>query len=50
MTKAIAVGHDLGHAPFGHGGERIINELAKKYGLESFWHEVISNCITYRFN
>lgn len=39
LTKAIAVGHDLGHAPFGHGGERIINELAKKYGLESFWHE-----------
>lgn len=39
LTKAIAVGHDLGHAPFGHGGERIINTLAKKYGLESFWHE-----------
>lgn len=39
LTKAIAVGHDLGHAPFGHGGERIINELAKRHGLESFWHE-----------
>ncbi|WP_455683126.1 deoxyguanosinetriphosphate triphosphohydrolase family protein [Thomasclavelia sp.] len=39
LTKAIAVGHDLGHAPFGHGGERIINEIAKKHGLESFWHE-----------
>lgn len=39
LTKAIAVGHDLGHAPFGHGGERIINELAKKYGLDVFWHE-----------
>ena len=39
LTKAIAVGHDLGHAPFGHGGERIINELAKIHGLDSFWHE-----------
>ncbi|WP_296879593.1 HD domain-containing protein [Thomasclavelia sp.] len=39
LTKAIAVGHDLGHAPFGHGGEAIINEIAKKYGLKSFWHE-----------
>lgn len=39
LTKAIAVGHDLGHAPFGHGGERIIDEIAKEYGLQSFWHE-----------
>lgn len=39
LTKAISVGHDLGHAPFGHGGEQIINELAKNNGLESFWHE-----------
>lgn len=39
LTKAIAVGHDLGHAPFGHGGEKIINKLAENYGLDSFWHE-----------
>ena len=39
LTKAIAVGHDLGHAPFGHGGEKIINQLAKEHGLDSFWHE-----------
>lgn len=39
LTKAIAVGHDLGHAPFGHGGEKIINQLARDYGLEAFWHE-----------
>lgn len=39
LTRAIAVGHDLGHAPFGHGGEKIINELCKKYHLPSFWHE-----------
>lgn len=39
LTKAIAVGHDLGHAPFGHGGETILTEIAKKYGLDRFWHE-----------
>lgn len=27
LTEAIALGHDLGHTPFGHAGERIINEL-----------------------
>lgn len=39
LTRAIAVGHDLGHAPFGHGGEKIINTLCKKNNLSSFWHE-----------
>ena len=28
LTEAIAMGHDLGHTPFGHAGERILNELA----------------------
>jgi dGTPase len=27
LTEAITLGHDLGHTPFGHAGERIINEL-----------------------
>lgn len=27
LTEAIALGHDLGHTPFGHAGERILNEL-----------------------
>lgn len=27
LTEAIAFGHDLGHTPFGHAGERILNEL-----------------------
>lgn len=26
MTEAIALGHDLGHTPFGHSGERALNE------------------------
>ena len=27
LTEAIALGHDLGHPPFGHAGERVINAL-----------------------
>lgn len=27
LTEAIALGHDLGHTPFGHAGEWVLNEL-----------------------
>ncbi|MBR0136169.1 MAG: deoxyguanosinetriphosphate triphosphohydrolase [Clostridia bacterium] len=27
LTEAIAMGHDLGHTPFGHSGENVLNEL-----------------------
>src|SRR5210317_343404 len=27
LTEAIALGHDLGHTPFGHAGERVLAEL-----------------------
>lgn len=27
LTEAIALGHDLGHTPFGHAGERTLNEV-----------------------
>lgn len=27
LTEAIAMGHDLGHTPFGHAGERALNEI-----------------------
>ena len=39
LTKAISIGHDLGHAPFGHQGEVIIRELTEKYLGKNFWHE-----------
>ncbi|MBE5959062.1 MAG: HD domain-containing protein [Lachnospiraceae bacterium] len=39
LTKAIALSHDLGHAPFGHHGETVISEWTKKYFAEKFWHE-----------
>ena len=39
LTRAIAMGHDLGHAPFGHQGERELDALSKKYLGKSFFHE-----------
>ena len=27
LTEAIAMGHDLGHTPFGHSGEKVLNDL-----------------------
>src|SRR6187402_1951795 len=27
LTEAIALGHDLGHTPFGHAGERVLDDL-----------------------
>ncbi len=27
LAEAVALGHDLGHTPFGHGGETILNEI-----------------------
>ncbi len=32
LTEAVCLAHDLGHAPFGHAGERILNELMHGYG------------------
>lgn len=30
LTEAIALGHDLGHTPFGHAGERVLSKLSPK--------------------
>jgi dGTPase len=32
LSEAIALAHDLGHPPFGHAGERAMNELMRPYG------------------
>ena len=39
LTKAIAMGHDLGHAPFGHEGENELSALRNENGMDRFWHE-----------
>jgi dGTPase len=40
LIEAIALGHDLGHAPFGHDGEKLLSELSLKYDLGNFLHNV----------
>ncbi len=38
LTEAIALGHDLGHTPFGHAGESVLNEICSggfKHYLQS---------------
>ena len=41
LTRAIAIAHDLGHAPFGHEGENILKKITKRFSDkdEYFWHE-----------
>lgn len=38
LTEAIALGHDLGHTPFGHAGERALNRICK----DGFQHNIQS--------
>ncbi len=42
LIEAISLGHDLGHVPFGHEGERILNEISLKYNEGYFNHNVQS--------
>ena len=40
LVEAIALGHDLGHAPFGHHGEKVIAQImVEEMFPEPFWHE-----------
>ena len=38
LIEAIALGHDIGHAPYGHLGEEILNEISKDYDMGTFIH------------
>lgn len=38
--EAIALGHDLGHAPYGHNGEKVLNQLCVDAGIGCFCHNV----------
>ncbi len=42
LIEAIALGHDIGHAPYGHEGETYLSELCKKQGIGDFHHNVQS--------
>jgi dGTPase len=42
LIEAIALGHDIGHAPFGHDGENFLSKLSLNHGLGNFLHNVQS--------
>ena len=42
LITAIALGHDIGHTPFGHDGERFLSRLCEKHGIGSFQHNLQS--------
>ncbi len=40
LVEAIALGHDIGHPPFGHDGERFLSEFCRHAGLGYFFHNI----------
>lgn len=42
LIEAIALGHDLGHVPYGHDGEKELNKLCNKHEIGCFSHNVQS--------
>jgi len=42
LIEAIALGHDIGHSPYGHLGEEILNEISEKYNMGIFRHNAQS--------
>jgi dGTPase len=42
LIEAIALGHDIGHIPYGHFGENCLSWLCEQYGIGKFFHNVQS--------
>ncbi|EKD33691.1 MAG: hypothetical protein ACD_75C02624G0007 [uncultured bacterium] len=42
LIEAIALGHDIGHPPFGHDGEHFLADLCLEHGLPPFQHNIQS--------
>ena len=42
LIEAIALGHDIGHTPFGHDGETFLSRLCEAHGIGVFQHNVQS--------
>ena len=42
LIEAVALGHDLGHPPFGHDGEEFLDQLCHRFGIGHFNHNVHS--------
>ncbi len=42
LIEAIALGHDIGHTPFGHDGEHFLSEICRNHGIGYFHHNLQS--------
>ena len=42
LIEAVSLGHDIGHAPFGHDGEKFLSVLCESYGEGPFLHNIQS--------
>jgi dGTPase len=42
LIEAIALGHDIGHAPYGHDGEKYLSHICWSHGIGGFHHNVQS--------
>jgi dGTPase len=42
LIEAVALGHDIGHTPFGHDGEFFLSQLCRQAGIGHFLHNVQS--------
>lgn len=42
LIEAIALGHDVGHSPFGHKGEKYLNNICKEEKIGYFYHNAQS--------
>jgi dGTPase len=42
LIEAIALGHDIGHTPFGHDGENFLSEICRNHDIGYFHHNLQS--------
>ncbi len=42
LIEAISLGHDIGHTPFGHAGERFLSDICHANGIGHFLHNIQS--------
>jgi dGTPase len=42
LIEAVALGHDIGHTPFGHDGEHFLSEICQRHGIGHFHHNLQS--------
>jgi len=42
LIEAVSLGHDIGHTPFGHDGEKFLSKLCESQGIGAFLHNIQS--------